>query len=121
MDDSITLLPLSVIQSRNTFSYTVESPGLVEITTESHDTPGDHQYVATLDDVMDDALAYTCPHHVHRNAYCKHMATVEYATDHEKFDNFLLKDDEDDTGLDKRNGNGCSDFPAPRKICSPNI
>ena len=26
-------------------------------------------------------MACTCPHHVHRNAFCKHMAAVENAID----------------------------------------
>ncbi len=30
----------------------------------------------TLDDVTDELMACTCPHHVHRNAFCKHMAAV---------------------------------------------
>ncbi|GAA0242136.1 SWIM zinc finger family protein [Haladaptatus pallidirubidus] len=34
----------------------------------------------TLDDVTGDVMACTCPHHVHRSAFCKHMAGVEIAT-----------------------------------------
>nr|WP_255666476.1 hypothetical protein [Haladaptatus sp. DYF46] len=26
-------------------------------------------------------MACTCPHHVHRSAFCKHMAAVQTATD----------------------------------------
>ncbi len=48
---------------------------------ESHENPTDHHYVVTLDDMTGDAIACTCPHHVHRNAFCKHMAGVENATD----------------------------------------
>ncbi|MFH5801894.1 hypothetical protein [Haladaptatus sp. CMAA 1911] len=34
-------------------------------------------------------MACTCPHHVHRNAYCKHMAAVETATDDVTLNAFL--------------------------------
>ncbi|GAA0236583.1 SWIM zinc finger family protein [Haladaptatus pallidirubidus] len=50
---------------------------MVEVTNECHDNPADHQYIVTLDDVTEDLMACTCPHHVHRNAYCKHMVAVE--------------------------------------------
>ncbi|SIR63629.1 hypothetical protein SAMN05421858_3042 [Haladaptatus litoreus] len=33
-------------------------------------------------------MACTCPHHVHRNAFCKHMAAVETATDDGTLDVF---------------------------------
>ncbi|WP_139136249.1 SWIM zinc finger family protein [Haladaptatus sp. W1] len=38
-------------------------------------------------------MACTCPHHVHRNAYCKHMAAVENATDDGTLDAFPSEDD----------------------------
>ncbi len=40
-------------------------------------------------------MACTCPHHVHRNAICKHMAAVENATDDGTLDVFLSKDEDD--------------------------
>ncbi len=52
-------------------------------------------------------MACTCPHHVHRNAFCKHMAAVENATDDGKPEAFPSEDDEDEciggpyTGYDK--------------------
>ncbi|MFH5801132.1 SWIM zinc finger family protein [Haladaptatus sp. CMAA 1911] len=53
---------------------------MVEVTNESHENPAEHQYVVTLDDVTEGLMACTCPHHVHRNAFCKHMAAVENVT-----------------------------------------
>ncbi|WP_227356132.1 hypothetical protein [Haladaptatus salinisoli] len=41
---------------------------MVEVTNESYDNPADHHYVVTLGNVM----ACTCPHHVHRHAFCSH-------------------------------------------------
>jgi hypothetical protein len=35
----------------------------------------------SIDDVTGELMTCTCPHHVHRNADCKHMAAVEDATD----------------------------------------
>ncbi|WP_435158584.1 hypothetical protein [Haladaptatus sp. DFWS20] len=63
------------------FSFDVDAPGLVEVTNESHENPAAHQYTVSIDDVTKELMACTCPHHVHRNAYCKHMAAVETATD----------------------------------------
>lgn len=68
------------------FSFRVEAPGMVEVTTESHDNPAAHQYVVTLDDVTGELLACTCLHYVHRNAFCKHMAAVDTATDDDTLD-----------------------------------
>ncbi|MFB9808044.1 SWIM zinc finger family protein [Haladaptatus pallidirubidus] len=31
--------------------------------------------------MTEELMSCTCPHHVHRNTYCKHMAAVESATD----------------------------------------
>ncbi|GKZ15358.1 hypothetical protein [Haladaptatus sp. T7] len=39
-------------------------------------------------------MACTCPHHVHRNAFCKHMAAVETATDDGTLEAFPPEDDE---------------------------
>ncbi|WP_227357318.1 SWIM zinc finger family protein [Haladaptatus salinisoli] len=83
------------------FSFRVEAPGMVDVTNESHDTPADHQYVVTLDDVTGEAMACTCPHHVHRSAFCKHMTAVETATDDGTLDVFLSEDDEEDEETDE--------------------
>ncbi|WP_435157892.1 SWIM zinc finger family protein [Haladaptatus sp. DFWS20] len=45
--------------------------------------------------MTEDAMACTCPHHVHRNAICKHMAAVETATDDGTLEAFLSKDEDD--------------------------
>ncbi|GAA0255746.1 hypothetical protein GCM10009000_085650 [Halobacterium noricense] len=37
-------------------------------------------------------MACTCPHHVHRNANCKHMAAVEIVTDGGTFEAFPSED-----------------------------
>ncbi|WP_435157865.1 SWIM zinc finger family protein [Haladaptatus sp. DFWS20] len=62
------------------FTFDVVAPGLIDVTSESHETPADHQYVVSIDDMTDELVACTCSHHVHRNAFCKHMAAVETAT-----------------------------------------
>ncbi|WP_435157987.1 SWIM zinc finger family protein [Haladaptatus sp. DFWS20] len=36
-----------------------------------------HTSSVSLDNVIIELMACTCPNHVHRNAYCKHMAAVE--------------------------------------------
>ncbi|WP_227379556.1 SWIM zinc finger family protein [Haladaptatus halobius] len=58
------------------FSFDIEAPGLVDVTNECHENPADHQYTVSTDDVTGELMACTCPHQVHRNAYCKHMAAV---------------------------------------------
>ncbi|MCO8245464.1 MULTISPECIES: SWIM zinc finger family protein [unclassified Haladaptatus] len=40
-------------------------------------------------------MACTCPHHVHRNGFCKHMAAVENATDDGMIDAFPAEDNDD--------------------------
>ncbi|WP_217694410.1 SWIM zinc finger family protein [Haladaptatus litoreus] len=77
---------------------------------ESHDKPAAHQYTVTIDDVTEELMACTCPHHVHRNAYCKHMAAVEGATDDGTLTAFPSEDD-DDTEPDDCDCDGLSDFP----------
>ncbi|GAA0250373.1 hypothetical protein ACFFQF_32395 [Haladaptatus pallidirubidus] len=57
-------------------NQTNESPGLIEVTNESHKNPAEHQYTVSIDDVTEDLMACTCPHHVDRNAYCTHMAVL---------------------------------------------
>ena len=89
------------------FSFRVEAPGMVEVTNESHDNPEEHQYVVTLDDVTEDAMACTCPHHVHRSVFCKHMAAVATATDDGTLTAFPSEEDDNErisgpyTGYDK--------------------
>jgi hypothetical protein len=63
------------------FSFDVDAPGLIKVTNESHKNPAAHQYTVSIDDVTHELMACTCPHHVHRDAYCKHMTAVENATD----------------------------------------
>jgi hypothetical protein len=43
----------------------------IDVTNETHEKPAEHQYTVSIDDVTDDLMACTCPHHVHRNAFCK--------------------------------------------------
>jgi hypothetical protein len=93
------------------FSYDVNAPGMVEVTNESHDKPADHHYVVTVDDVTDDLMTCTCPHHVHRNAYCKHMAAVEQATDDGPLDAFPSEDNEGDAEPEDCDYDGIGGFP----------
>ncbi|WP_433631267.1 SWIM zinc finger family protein [Halomicrococcus sp. NG-SE-24] len=79
------------------FSFDVDAPGMVDVTNESYEDPDEHQYTVTLDDVTGDAMACTCPHHVHRNAHCKHMAAVEHATADGSLDAFPADDASDKT------------------------
>ncbi|WP_266082514.1 SWIM zinc finger family protein [Haladaptatus caseinilyticus] len=51
--------------------------------------------MVSIDDVTHELMACTCPHHVHRNAFCKHMAAVENATEEETLDAFPSEDDND--------------------------
>ncbi|MFH5800399.1 SWIM zinc finger family protein [Haladaptatus sp. CMAA 1911] len=82
---------------------------MVEVTNESHENPAEHQYVVTLDDVTEELMACTCPHHVHRNAFCKHMAAVETATKDRTLDAFPSEDDESE--LEDCDCEGLGDFP----------
>jgi hypothetical protein len=75
------------------FSFDVDAPGLVEVTNESHENPADHQYTVSIDDVTKELMACTCPHHVHRNAFCKHMAAVGTETDDGTLDAFPSDDE----------------------------
>ncbi|MCO8245444.1 SWIM zinc finger family protein [Haladaptatus sp. AB643] len=60
--------------------------------------------------MTEELMACTCPHHVHRNAFCKHMAAIENAIDDRTFDTFRSEDDNEtepeDCGCD-----GLGDFP----------
>ncbi|WP_231189025.1 SWIM zinc finger family protein [Haladaptatus sp. DYF46] len=77
------------------FSFQIEAPGMVEVTNESHDNPTEHRYFVTLDDVTGDAMACTCPHHVHRSAFCKHMTGVEDAAADGDLDVFPSEDNDE--------------------------
>ncbi|WP_435158850.1 hypothetical protein [Haladaptatus sp. DFWS20] len=81
------------------------------MTNESHENPTDHQYTVSIDDVTEDLMACTCPHHVHRNAFCKHMTAVETATDDGTLDAFPSEDKEDDTEPEDCDCDGLGDFP----------
>ncbi|WP_458210960.1 SWIM zinc finger family protein [Haladaptatus sp. NG-SE-30] len=76
------------------FSFDVDAPGLIDVTNESHENPAAHQYTVSIDDVTEELMACTCPHHVHRNAFCKHMAAVENATDDGTLDAFPSGNDD---------------------------
>ncbi|WP_458188879.1 SWIM zinc finger family protein [Haladaptatus sp. NG-WS-4] len=92
------------------FSFDVDAPGLIEVTNENHENPAAHQYTVSIDDVTENLMACTCPHHVHRNAYCKHMAAVETATDDGTLDAFPSAD-EADAELEDCDCDGLGDFP----------
>ncbi|WP_231189245.1 SWIM zinc finger family protein [Haladaptatus sp. DYF46] len=86
----------------NGFSF--DAPKLVEVTNESHENPAEHQYTVSIDDVTDELMACTCPHHIHRNAFCKHMAAIENAIDDGTLDAFPSGDERISgpyTGYDK--------------------
>jgi hypothetical protein len=90
------------------FSFDVDAPGLIEVTNESHDKPAAHQYTVSIDDVTEELMACTCSHHVHRNAFCKHMAAVENATDDGTLEAFPLDNDTEPEDCDC---NGLGGFP----------
>ncbi|GAA0236721.1 SWIM zinc finger family protein [Haladaptatus pallidirubidus] len=60
--------------------------------------------------MTDELMAYTCPHHVHHTAFCKHMAAVENATDDGTLDAFPSAD-EDDTDPEDCDCDGLGGFP----------
>ncbi|SIR92294.1 SWIM zinc finger [Haladaptatus litoreus] len=70
------------------------------IPNESHEHPADHQYTVSIDDVTGELMACTCPNHVHRNVFCKHMAAVETATDDGTLDAFPSEDDSEPDNCD---------------------
>ncbi|WP_433632633.1 hypothetical protein [Halomicrococcus sp. NG-SE-24] len=55
-----------------------------------------------LDTETGDALTCTCPHHVHRSAFCKHMAAVEDATADGSLDAFPTDDDTESDDIETR-------------------
>ncbi|WP_227377767.1 SWIM zinc finger family protein [Haladaptatus halobius] len=89
----------------------LEALGMVDVTNESHDNPAEHHYVVTLDDVTGELMTCTCPHHLHRNAYCKHMAAVDNATDDGTLEAFPSEDSEDDAEPEDCDCDGLGGFP----------
>ncbi|WP_458190202.1 SWIM zinc finger family protein [Haladaptatus sp. NG-WS-4] len=64
--------------------------------------------------MTEELMACTCPHHVHRNAFCKHMAAVENATDDGTLSVFPSEDeetDEDNTESAEYDCDGLGGFP----------
>ncbi|WP_190303837.1 SWIM zinc finger family protein [Haladaptatus sp. R4] len=59
--------------------------------------------------MTEELMACTCPHHVHRNTCCKHMAAVEHATDDGTLEAFPSEDD-DDIEPDNYDCDGLGDF-----------
>ncbi|WP_458208960.1 SWIM zinc finger family protein [Haladaptatus sp. NG-SE-30] len=84
--------------------------GLIEVTNECHENPAAHQYTVSIDDVTHELMVCTCPHHVHRDAFCKHMAAVENATDDGTLDVFP-SEDEDDAEPEDCDCDGLDGFP----------
>ncbi|RBI60358.1 SWIM zinc finger family protein [halophilic archaeon] len=81
---------------------------------ETHENPDEHQYTVTLDDMTEDTLACTCPHHVYRPAHYTHMAAVEDATDDGILEAFRSEDnetDEDDAESEECDRDGLNSFP----------
>ncbi len=66
--------------------------------------------MVSMDDVTEDLMACTCPHHDHRNALCKHMAAVESATDDRTLDAFPSEND-NDAEPDNCDCDGLGGFP----------
>ncbi|MFH5802246.1 hypothetical protein [Haladaptatus sp. CMAA 1911] len=94
------------------FTFDVDAPGLIDVTNESHENPEEHQYTVSIDDVTEDLMACMCPHHVHRNAFCKHMAAVETAIDDGTLDAFQSEDEDDTKSEDcDCDCDGLEDFP----------
>jgi hypothetical protein len=60
--------------------------------------------------VTEDLVACTYPHHIHLNAYYKHMAAVENATDDGMLKAFPSEDD-DDTESTECACDGLNGFP----------
>lgn len=77
----------------------------------NHENPAEHQYVVSLDDVTNELIACTCPHHVHYNTFCKHVAAVETATENGTLNAFPLEDNEDDVEPDDCDCNEFCGFP----------
>ncbi|GAA0250402.1 SWIM zinc finger family protein [Haladaptatus pallidirubidus] len=65
----------------------------------------------SIDDVTHELMACTCPHHVHRNTFCKHMTAVENVTDDGTLDAFPSEDSEDDSESEGCDCDGLDGFP----------
>ena len=83
---------------------------MVDITNESHEHPAAHQYTVSIDDVNEDLIACTCPHHVHRNVFNKQLAGIENAMRDGSLEAFP-SEDEDDTEPEDCDCDGLGDFP----------
>jgi hypothetical protein len=86
------------------FSFDVDVPGLIQVINDSHENLADHQYTVSIDNVTDELMACTCPHPVHRNTFCKHMAAIEISTDAGTLNAFPSEDNRINgpyTGYDK--------------------
>ena len=59
------------------FEFRVPATGRVLVTNVSYgeDKKEDHRYVVCVDDGFVESC--TCPHHQHRDAFCKHMRATE--------------------------------------------
>jgi SWIM zinc finger len=84
---------------------------MVDVTNEDHENPAARQYTVFIDDVTENLMACTCPHHVHRDAFCKHMAAVETATDDGTLEAFPLEDNGDDAEPEDCDCDGLGGFP----------
>ncbi|WP_227377991.1 SWIM zinc finger family protein [Haladaptatus halobius] len=93
------------------FTFDVEAPGMVDVTNESHENPAEHQYTVSIDDVTNELMACTCPHHLHRTAFCKHMAAVDNATDDGTLDIFSSNNGEDGAEPADCDCDGLNGFP----------
>lgn len=66
--------------------------------------------MVSIDHVADELLACTCPHHGHRNAFCKHLAAVENATDDWSLETFPSEDNENNSEQEDCSCDGFDDF-----------
>ncbi|WP_227380464.1 SWIM zinc finger family protein [Haladaptatus halobius] len=64
-----------------------------------------------LDHETGELMACTCPHYVHRTAFCKHMAAVENAIDDGALEAFQCEDSEDDAEPEDCDCDGLNGFP----------
>ncbi|WP_227379570.1 SWIM zinc finger family protein [Haladaptatus halobius] len=74
--------------------------------------------------MTEELMACMCPHHVHHNAFCKHMAAVENTTDDGTFEAFPSGDDDDSEPEDSDsvglNGFPCRECVREGRKVSPN-
>lgn len=57
------------------FQFTVCETGHVNVCNKSHNNDANHTYSVEVND--GEAVGCSCPHHVHRDAHCKHQVAVE--------------------------------------------